>query len=385
MTLPITESILRGELRPNILKQSLERKSLEQLIRNSRKVSQKSKLMELEFAINEVLNGLVNTKDIYKEDQKTLDAAIHVRKNKIIRNEPRFKYLDSEVIIDNVLSLPDLNSPLLRFYNTLLDAEVLRTRLALIHLSWAAKDDAFMRSTLKAIFKIIKNFCIESQQWEENQNVMLIIPVKLTHLYFTLLNTYKKVLVSYDTPEYEDDFKDFVYDWKGEYPLNEEVTKYIEQSGKRAEIVNKIVDDSVGEKPQDPSGGEQPNRPKDKADIFLDGVANYNFLEMPKIKLLGSLEKIHSLVMTMLECPGRACAMLEYLQFYEWIKSTQKVKFTRQKYDILCSKLVMGFDNSEAFHTVRMSLNKNNKNASKYKAYEYIGKVDDDYDQLLKE
>ena len=92
MTLPITESILRGELRPNILKQSLERKSLEQLIRNSRKVSQKSKLMELEFAINEVLNGLVNTKDIYKEDQKTLDAAIHVRKNKIIRNEPRFKF-----------------------------------------------------------------------------------------------------------------------------------------------------------------------------------------------------------------------------------------------------------------------------------------------------
>ena len=65
MTLPITDSILRGELRPNILIQSLDQKELELLIRNARKISHKNQLLELEFAINDVLSGLVDTKDIY--------------------------------------------------------------------------------------------------------------------------------------------------------------------------------------------------------------------------------------------------------------------------------------------------------------------------------
>ena len=100
MTLPITDSILRGELRPNILKQALEPKALELLIRNARKVSQKSQLLELEFAINNVLSNLVNTKDIYAEDKKTRDAAINVRKNKISKNDAHYKFLSSEIVID---------------------------------------------------------------------------------------------------------------------------------------------------------------------------------------------------------------------------------------------------------------------------------------------
>ena len=214
MTLPITDSILRGELRPNILKQSLEPKALELLIRNARKVSQKSQLLELEFAINNVLSDLVNTKDIYAEDKKTRDAAINARKNKISKNDAHYKFPSYEIVIDNVLTLPELNTPLLRFYNTIIDAEIFRTRQAILHMSRAVQDDAFVRSTLKALFKKIKFACQESQQWEEHQDVMSLIPIKLTHLYFTLLNTYGEVLQSYDTPEFEDDFMDFVYNWK---------------------------------------------------------------------------------------------------------------------------------------------------------------------------
>ena len=230
MTLPITDSILRGELRPNILKQALEPKALELLIRKARKVSQKSQLLELEYAINDVLSDLVNTKDIYAEDKKTRDAAIKTRKNKISKNDTHYKFPSYEIIIDNILTLPELSTPLLRFYNTIIDAEVLRTRQAILYMSRAVQDDAFMRSTLKALFRRIKSACRESQQWEEYQDVMSLIPIKLTHLYFTLLNTYWEVLESYDTPEFEDDFMDFVYDWKGEYPSNDEETKYIEQS-----------------------------------------------------------------------------------------------------------------------------------------------------------
>ena len=383
MTLPITDSILRGELRPNILKQSLEPKALELLIRNARKVSQKSQLLELEFAINNVLSDLVNTKDIYAEDKKTRDAAINARKNKISKNDAHYKFPSYEIVIDNVLTLPELNTPLLRFYNTIIDAEIFRTRQAILHMSRAVQDDAFVRSTLKAKFA-----CQESQQWEEHQDVMSLIPIKLTHLYFTLLNTYGEVLQSYDTPEFEDDFMDFVYNWKGEYPSNDELAKYIEQSKVKKEIGNSITDIPDSYKPQELPGEGKANRPKDKADLFLEGVSAYNFLEMPKIKQLitpeKKTEKVHDLVMMMLENSGHACAMLEYLKFYDWIKKTQRIKFTKNDYDALCSKVIMGLENgSKAFHTVRMSLNSSNMNAEKYRAYAYMVQVDNEYVTLL--
>ena len=381
MTLPITHSILKGELRPNILKQSLSPKDLEQLIRNARRVSQKSQLVELEFVINEVLSGLVDTEDIYAEDKKTRDAAIHVRENKIIKSNTHFNHIDYETIIDDVLTIPELKSPLQRFYNTMLDAEVLRTRLAILYLYRAVQDETFMRSTLREIFRKIKYACRDSLLWDEYQDVFSLIPIKLTHLYFTLLNTYGELFESFESPEFEDDFMDFVYGWKGEYPSKEEEAKYIQQRKIRKEIGNLIMD-VPDVKSQESTSSEKTIRHKDKADKFLDGVAEYNFLEMPKIKQLGTQEKVHSLVLTMLENPGHACAMLVFLQFYEWIKEKQRVKFTLNNYEVLCSKVIME-NNNNSFHTVRMSLNPKNKNAEKYRAYAYMEQVANEYVTLL--
>ena len=383
MTLPITDSILRGELRPNILIQSLDQKELELLIRNARKISQKNQLLELEFAINDVLSGLVDTKDIYAEDKNTRDAAIHVRANKIVKSEPRFRYIDSEVVIDNVLTLPELKFPLLRFYNTILDAEVLRTRLAIIYLCRAIQDDAFIRSTLKAMFRKIKFICREALQWEEHKDVMLLIPIKLTHLYFTLLNTYGEVLTSYNASEYEDDFMDFVYGWKGEYPTSDEEAKYKKQCRIKKEIGNTIADLPNTTPPSDATANVGLQRAPDKADTFLKNVAEFNFLEIPMIKQLENRNKVHDLVLTMLENPGHACAMLEHLKFFEWIKTTQKNNYTRTKYDALCSKIIMGKEAGDAFHTVRMSLKSTNQNAEKYRAYAYKDQVVNEYITLL--
>lgn len=373
--------MLRGELRPNILQQSLEPMALEQLIRNTRKVAQKSQLIELEFAINDVLQELVNTKDIYSEDKKTRDAAIHARANKIMKSESKFQYVGSEVILTDILPLPDLNTPLLRFYNTLLDAEILRTRLATVYLCRAVQDDVFMRSTLKELFRKIKNSCREAMQWDEHRDVMRLIPIKLTHLYFSLYHTYRETLASYTTPEYEDDFMDFVYNWKGEYPSSEVESKYNKLCNKRTDIGNTIV--IPGADSHITQESNKPARAKDKADVFLENVTEFNFLEMPKIKALSTHDKVRKLVLTMLETPGHACAMLEYLGFYEWIKNTQRAKFNKDDYDALCTKIIMCIENSRSFHTVRMSLNPNNKVAEKYRAYTYLEQVDNEYGTLV--
>ena len=383
MILPITDSILRGELRPNILEQSLQPNELEQLIRNARKVSQKSQLMDLEFAINDTLSNLVETKDIYEEDRKTRNAAISAHKNKVFKSEVEYKYLTTEIIIDDVLPLPKLNSPLLRFYSSILDAEVLRTRLSVMYLCRAVQDDAFMRSTLKAIFRKIKFACRDAQQWDDYQGVMSLIPIKLTHLYFTLLNTYGEVFDSYEVPEYEDDFMDFVYGWKGEYPTSSEEAKYKEQCRIRKEIGNSIADLPNTTPPNNAAANVGLQRAPDKADTFLANVVEFNFLEMPMIKQLENRDKVHDLVLTMLENPGHACAMLEHLKFFEWIKTTQRNNYTRAKYDVLCSKLIMGKETGDAFHTVRMSLKSTNQNAEKYRAYAYINQVATEYAKLL--
>lgn len=382
MNLPITESILRGELRPNILQQSLEQNALTQLIRNARQLAQKSQLTELEFTINAVLQKFVNTKDIYSEEKKTRNAAINTHNKNILKGDSKFHNVNSEVIISEILVLPNLNTPLLRLYNILLDAEILRTRLATFYLCRAVKDDTFMRSTLRIIFRKIKNFCKEAVQWEEHKDIMSLIPIKLTNLYFSLYHTYRTILISYNPIDYENDFMDFVYEWKGEYPSPDEELKYNEKCNKRIEIDKTIILPDISE-PHPSNESNKPIRAKDKADIFLENVEEFNFIEIPKIKALSTPDKVHNLVLTMLENPGHACAMLDYIGFFNWIKDTQCTKFNKDKYDTLCSRIVMGLENSKAFHTVRMSLNPNNKVADKYQAYKYVYQVDNEYNTLV--
>lgn len=368
---------MRGELRPNILQEYLDKKELGQLIRDARQLTQRSQLVELEANINKVLNGLVDTEDIYSEDKIIRGAAINACKN-IFKVESNFQNVNSEVILSDILNFPDLNTPLLRLYNNLLDAEILRTRLAILYLYRAVRDDVFMRATLKEVFQKINNFCKEAARWEVHKDVMSLIPIKLTNLYFSLYHTYIAILTSCNT--IEDDFMDFVYGWKGEYPSQDEESRYNQKCNKRTEIA--IIYQDISE-PHQAGEPDRPVRAKDKADIFLENVEEYNFLEMPKIKVFSTKNKVHHLVLTMLDNPDHACAMLEYLGFYNWIKDTQRAKFTIKEYEILCSRIVMGIENSQAFHQVRMSLNSNNKAADKYQAYKYVGQVDHEYNTLL--
>lgn len=368
---------MRGELRPNILQQSLNKDELKQLIRDARQLTQRSQLVELEANINKVLNGLVDTEDIYSEDKIIRCAAINACKN-IFKVESNFQNVNSEVILSDILNFPDLNTPLLRLYNNLLDAEILRTRLAILYLYRAVRDDVFMRATLKEFFQKINNFCKEAARWEVHKDVMSLIPIKLTNLYFSLYHTYIAILTSCNT--IEDDFMDFVYEWKREYPSQDEESKYNQECKKKTDIA--IIPQEIPE-PHQTGESDKPIRIKDKADIFLENVEEFNFMEMPTIKVLSTPDKVHRLVLTMLDNPSHACAMLEYLGFYNWIKDKQRTKFTKNQYDTLCSRIVMGMENSHAFHKVRMSLNPKNKAAASYQAYEYVGQVEREYNTLL--
>lgn len=380
MTLPIIDSILHGELRPNILPTLKTEKEISLIWRDLHKVvvMRGCEFRTLERILTDALdkNGLVKLVETYSNDRDLRTMAQESRRKGMVIGNPVYTPVNAAVNLSDLYVTRSHTTPSDRFYTDLLMLESMRTKQALAYLALSVQDDSYMRTELRKLFQKITNLCKHTDNDE--------IREALTVLYFEVLHTYNPILQRGESANYETDFENFVFEWKGEFPEKDIVEKYKQLIITKVDLASVIVLPKEEVAQLAPTSNKH-TRAKDKADIFLEKVAEYNFLELPKIRMLASPEKIHKLVLTMLENPGHACAMLEYLGFYQWIKDTQRAKFTKGDYDTLCSNVVMNMEKSQAFHTVRMSLNGNNQNAEKYKAYSYIKQVEDEYGRLLNE
>ncbi|MDD5862381.1 MAG: hypothetical protein PUD15_07480 [Prevotella sp.] len=384
MELPIVKSILWGELRPNIFFSSRKEEEIKVIERQARNLPLNSDLIELEKAISRLLLGIVNVRRCYQNDKDQRDAAIEGRSLGMFREE-NCNFFDKETIFSGVISINAINNPRLRFYDQLLKAERVRTRLAFHYLNMALRCDADLRTEVRKTLRLISNACKEAVN-SDFTALASLITAHLTELYFTLYRTYHAILSGCN--DIEDSFEDFVYDWRNSDPTKEEQNAYNEQCGIVVNIDKKLLDANKAdqEKSSTQISKEDENRPKDKADKFLDAVALYNFLGMPQIKKIMELKKmegVHKFVLKMLENPSYACAMLEFLGLYKWIKDKYERNFTKEQYDYLCSKAVLGKDNKTSFHNVRMSLNDKCKISIKDKACNYIQSVKTDYSKFL--
>ena len=398
MRLPITESLLRGELRPHILGESLTEGQLSELMRHARSLGRLSQLSELEAKINEVIGPWADTRAIYADEKQIRDAALKARADGFMGEGDIPFPLSNETLIGDVLALPQPDTPLARFYLTIVDAEIRRSREAMRHLYNATRDTAFMRHTLKSSLKKIARLCHEAQEQADAndtwQTLARLLSAKLTSLYFTLLNTYGRRLRLEQDCSFEQDFATFVYDWSGAFPSADEEERYAQQCASPTELAP--ADHEEPEAPTtnplaaDAWPAERKAADKKAADrkaaaaSFIKAADEaYNFLQMPPIKALGSMQKVHDLVTIMLDSPGHACAMLEHLHFFEWMK-TQKMNIKKKEYFIFCAAYIMGLPNNEnAFKNVQSSLREENKLAKKYKAYKYIKDVAKEYKALL--
>lgn len=388
MRLPITESLLRGELRPHILGESLSDSQLSELMRHARSLGRLSQLSELEAKINEVIGPWADTRAIYADEKQIRDAALKARTDGFMGEGDIPFPLSNETLIGDVLALPQLTTPLARFYLTIVDAETRRSREAMRHLYNATRDTAFMRDTLRNCFRLIARLCREAQEQADAndtwQTLARLLSVKLTELYFTLLNTYGRRLRLEQDCSFEQDFATFVYDWSGAYPSADEEERYAQQCASPTELAPADHEEPEAPATNPLAADAWPAAKEDAAASFIKAADEaYNFLQMPLIKDLGSMKKVHDLVTIMLDSPGHACAMLEYLHFFEWMK-TQKMNIKKKEYFIFCAEYIMGLPNNEnAFKNVQSSLREENKLAKKYKAYKYIKDVAKEYKALL--
>jgi len=384
MILPITESILRGELRPNHISEtvSIERQSL--IMRQLRYTQDRSNLIEQEKDLIKALENVTNIKETYTKEKQLRHAISNL--NRPVSPDSYTRGYKS--ILEDVLVCPEIATPTLKMYKTILCLEKQRTVSALVELHSMMRDDRFIRPEVKKALETIKGYSKETRAWKADNSLALLLQNMLTELYFSLILTFSSILYAQGHLDFDDDFEDFVFQWKGTFPTKEETEKYLkekERIQKENAIIRKRNDITALEEKE---VQEKEKRPMTKAERFLEDTQQYAFMEMPMIVVLDSENEIQRrqkalrLIELMLDSPAHAAAMLDYLGFYKWIKDKYEKSYTLTAYDKFCTKVVMG-QNGEAFKNYRLSLNSDSSNYKKYHSWNFLEQVKEEYQSCL--
>lgn len=389
MTLSIIDSMLRGDLRRQILSTLKTEKEISLLWRNLMKATQgEQSLMAIEQALIAAVevNGLVKLSSDYNDDREVRQGAEEARKHGMSFSKDDYTRVDEKLSLEDVFNLTTDTTPTDKFLRLLVKVECRRTIESLLMLVKSVHDDAVVRTYIRKLFSAITSLCRDAND--------LYIKESLTQLYFEVYHTFRYVLEKGELQSYETDFENFIFDWKGEFPDEEVVARYNEKTLSFAPRVNRNHDsDLVCSKPS-----EQAScvivKPKDKFDIFLDAANTYTFSEMPKVKELGTPQKIRQLVECLLQEKGtitdtfgHTAAMLEFLGFFKWIADNHVSGYRLKQYDTWCSKNIMGKTSGTAFKHYRLSVtvsfSDTGNESYKYLGWKYKESVKEEYQKIL--
>ena len=222
MTLPITDSMLRGELRPNILAELKDHQEISSLwgILYKWDNSGDGSLRGIEKALVDAVenSGLVKVSEIYNDDREMRQGAKMAREKGILPDNPDFTRLDEPLCLDGVFAPIKPLTPSDRFRHLLLELECRRTMMCLRDLVLTMHDDGIIRTEISQLFTTIKQLCEDT---DEN-----FIRQRLTQFYFEIYHTFQSVLEKGEKQNYETDFQNFVFGWSGIFPDDETVERY---------------------------------------------------------------------------------------------------------------------------------------------------------------
>lgn len=390
MTLPIIDSMLRGDLRRQILSTLKTEKEISLLWRDLMKATQGGQsLMAIEKALVEAVetSGLVQVSADYENDREVRQGAEDARKQGISCGEGNYTRIDEKLSLDGIYNLTTETTPTDKFLHLLVKMECRRTIESLLMLVKSVHDDAVVRTYIRKLFSRITSFCKDTND--------LYIRESLTQLYFEVYHTFKNVLERGDFQSYETDFENFIFDWKGEFPDVGIVAKYNE----KAQAFSPRVKINHGSDTLISPLSEQPHqlveKSKDKFDMFLDAASAFTFSELPKIKELGTSQKIRQFVECLLQEKetvadtfGHTAAMLEFLGFFQWIADNHVSGYRLNQYDSWCSKNIMGKSSGTAFKHYRLSVavspTDTENESYKYLGWKYKESVIEEYQRILK-
>ena len=387
MTLSIIDSMLRGDLRRQILSTLKTEKEISLLWRNLTKATQdEHSLMAIEQALIGAVetSGLVLVSSDYNDDREVRQGAEEARKHGMNFGADEYTRVDEKLSLEGVFNPTVETTPTDKFLHLLVKVECRRALESLLMLVKSVHDDAVVRTYIRKLFSRITSLCKDAND--------LYIKESLTQLYFEVYHTFRRVLEDSNLQLYETDFENFIFDWKGEFPDEEVVARYKEKIEVFAPRRNHGLD-AISPKPSEQASNVIV-KPKDKFDIFLDAANAYTFSEIPKVKELGTPQKIRQFVECLLQEKGtvtdtfgHTAAMLEYLGFYKWIADNHVSGYRLNQYDAWCSKNIMGKSSGTAFKHYRLSVSVSSTDTGnesyKYLGWKYKDSVKEEYQRIL--
>lgn len=387
MTLPIIDSMLRGDLRRQILSTLKTEKEISLLWRNLMKITQGNQnLMAIEQALiaTAETSGLVEVSSDYNDDREVRQGAEEVRKHGMNFGADDYTRVDEKLSLEGVFEPAIETTPTDKFLHLLVKVECRRTLESLLMLVKSVHDDAVVRTYIRKLFSRITSFCKDTSD--------LYIRESLTQLYFEVYHTFRRVLEDSSQQTYETDFENFVFDWKGEFPEKDVVTRYNE---KVAAFVPRLNVKTIAKNTEaKESPVPEAVIAKDKFTLFLEEADKYTFSEMPKVKELGTPQKVRQLVEIMLlqkdtdaDTFGHTAAWLDFLDFYKWIADRHVSGYKKTQFDAWCTKHIMNKATGTAFRHYRLSVSvdsSDTRNASyKYHGWKFRDSVKEEYEKLL--
>lgn len=388
MTLSIIDSMLRGDLRRQILSTLKTEKEISLLWRDLTKAYSQGgqSLMALEESLITAVetSGLVQVSADYKDDREIRQGAEQAREQGINFGEDDYTRVDEKLSLDGIFPVVQDTTPTDKFLHLLVKVECRRTMECLLMLVKSVHDDGVVRTYIRKLFSSITSLCKDAND--------TYIKESLTQFYFEVFHTFRRVLEKSPQQKYETDFENFVFEWKNKFPDAEIVARYNEMT------IVFVPSANIGSGSSKPESPKQTTpvgvAPKDKFDLFLEAANTFTFKEMPKIKELGTPQKIRQLVECMLQEKGSAydtfghtAAMLEFLEFRKWIIQKHVSDYKMKQYDSWCSKYVMNKESGTAFKHYRLSvsveLKDTNNESYKYLGWKYKDSVKEEYKKIL--
>lgn len=386
--------MLRGELRPHILTELKTNQEISQLwgILHKWEKNGDQSLRGIEKAITDAVetSGLVRVSEVYQSERSLREGALKLRELGLSSDNPDFTRVGKALCLNGVFKPILPQTPSDRFRHLLLDLECRRTMMALRELVLAVHDDGIVRTEIIRLFVTIKQLCDETDED--------FIRNRLTQFYFEIYHTFQSVLEKGEKQNYETDFQNFVFGWSGIFPDDETVERYKVRVAAYKPVLAPHPQQETAPSTSGQHATEQPldEKPvtKDKFQKFFEAAEERHFSLLPKVKDLGSTEKIMELVRCMLQDRGsatdtyaHAAAMLEFLEFRKWY-SENYGNWTTTEYDKWCSKYVMRKTTGQAFKHYRQSVgvNPNDKEKDAYRlmGWKYKNTVKQEYDDILK-
>lgn len=387
MTLSIIDSMLRGDLRRQILSTLKTEKEISLLWRNLMRATQgEQSLMAIEQALIAAVetSRLVKVSSDYNDDREMRQGAEEARTHGMNFGADDYTRVDEKLSLEGVFNPTTETTPTDKFLHLLVKVECRRTIESLLMLVKSVHDDAVVRTYIRKLFSNITSLCKDANN--------LFIKESLTQLYFEVYHTFRRLLEDSNLQLYETDFENFIFDWKGKFPDEEVVTRYNEKTQSFVPRANRNHDSDYVSPKSSEQASNVIDKHKDKFNLFLDAANAYTFSEMPKVKELGTPQKIRQLVECLLQEKesiadtfGHSAAMLEFLGFYKWIADNHVSGYRLNQYDAWCSKNIMGKAGGTAFKHYRLSVSSTDTGNESYKylGWKYKDSVKEEYQRIL--